>query len=261
MRLKILIQILTGMSWSKMSVLAKFWQEFSSLAGQGWSKWFQVKFLDFLKNIKISLFHQILSFFPRQPKSKLLDFAKFLSGQKCQFWAKFSTWLKMSAFCQLSAFPGPEWSKMSILIQILTGTKNFRILPNFSLEVEWQKSHFWAIKTNQNFSGLCQISSFAVSEWTKLSFLSQIFNATENFLIWPNFLLCMSLVFKTLKFCAKFSKRLKIFEFCQISSYACPEWSKMWPNTSKWGWCRQGTELWFCCQCILQESRIILTQK
>ena len=36
---------------------------------------------------------------------------------------------------------------------------------------------------------------------------------------------------------------------------------QMWSNMSKWGWCRQGAKLWFCCQSMVQESRIILTQK
>ena len=35
----------------------------------------------------------------------------------------------------------------------------------------------------------------------------------------------------------------------------------MCPNMRKWGWCRQGTILWFACQSILQESRTLLTQK
>ena len=35
----------------------------------------------------------------------------------------------------------------------------------------------------------------------------------------------------------------------------------MWPSMSKWGWCRQMAKLWFEYQCILQESRIIVTQK
>ena len=46
------------------------------------------------------------------------------------------------------------------------------------------------------------------------------------------------------------------------------KWSKislfcdhLWPNTSEWGWYHPGTKLWFWCLCILQESRIILTQK
>ena len=35
----------------------------------------------------------------------------------------------------------------------------------------------------------------------------------------------------------------------------------LWLNTSKWGRCCQRAKLWFCSQCILQESRIIVTQK
>ena len=211
----------------------QFWAKFltrikiSSLAGQGWSNSrFQVKLQrdwKYLKNIKISLFHQILSFLgPEWSKFSILS-QIFNATQN--FWILPNFIVRASRVVKNVNFEpnsqpdlkclhfanfqpsqvGPEWSKMSILIQILTGTKNFRILPNFIIGRSGviknlifepyfrDKSKFFWIMSN----------FILVSEWTKLSFLSQIFNATENFLIWPNFLLCMSLVFKTLKFCGQ----------------------------------------------------------
>ena len=91
----------------------------------------------------------------------------------------------------------------------------------------------------------------------KLSISSQIFNATANIWILPNFILRRSGVVKNLfsepnfqqqikifldfvkfhpllvqsgqhsHFLAKFAAWLKISGFCQISSFACPEWSKL----------------------------------
>ena len=147
---------------------------------------------------------------------------------------------------------------MSILIQILTGTKNFRILPDFQISslANWSKISFSShiFKTTQNFC--CQISSFAGPEWSQVTILSQMFDATENFWILPNFILRMSPVVKNdcfelnfwheskcwlckmssfagqewsnSLFQAKFSKRLKISGFCQISSFAGLEWSKIY---------------------------------
>ena len=49
---------------------------------------------------------------------------------------------------------------------------------------------------------------------------------------------------------------------CQVLSHdECQPRVNLWLNPSKWGWCRLGAKLWFCCQYSLQESRIILTQK
>ena len=109
------------------------------------------------------------------------------------------------------------------------------------------------------------MSSFAGQEWSKLSISSQIFNATENFWILPNFILRRSGVVKNLifepnfqhkskRFCQissslnfeptvfgvprplkmvkllifepNFQLRLKISWFCQTSSFPCSEWSK-----------------------------------
>ena len=95
--------------------------------------------------------------------------------------------------------------------------------------------------------GFCQISSFAGPKWLKISFLSQIFNLTqnicilsnfillrskvvkksqfwikffdptENFWILPNFNLPGNEVVKKLNFWAKFSTQLKYSGFCPIS--------------------------------------------
>ena len=127
---------------------------------------------------------------------KFLNFTNFhlshvLNGQKCQFWAKFLTRIKISSLA------GQGWSNSWFQVKFTTRLK---------------------------ISGLCQIPSFAGLEWSKISFLSQIFNATENFLILPNFYLCMSRVVKTINFGLNFL----ISEFYQISSFACPKWSKMY---------------------------------
>ena len=84
---------------------------------------------------------------------KFLNFTNFhlshvLNGQKCQFWAKFLTRIKISSL----AVQG--WSN------------------------SWFQVKFTA---RLKISGLCQIPSSAGLEWSKISFLSQIFNATENF--------------------------------------------------------------------------------
>ena len=59
----------------------------------------------------------------------------------------------------------------------------------------------WAkFSTQLQISGCCQISSFAGPEWSKVSILSQMFDATENFWIVPNFILCMLWVVKNVSF-------------------------------------------------------------
>ena len=91
--------------------------------------------------------------------------------------------------------------KLSISSQIFNATENIWILPNFILRRSGVvKIYFLSqiFNTNQNFSRFCQISSFAGSEWSTLSFFSQICSETENFWILPNFILCMSRVIKLL---------------------------------------------------------------
>ena len=150
-------------------------------------------------------------------------------SHKCQFWAKFLTHIKISWFCKISSFAGQEWSNSWFQAKFSTQLKISGFCQiSSSAGPEWSISFLSQIcNTDQNFSGFCQISSFAGSEWSKLSFLSQIFNATENFWILPHFIIRMSWVVKSLKFCAKFSTRLKISEFCQLLSFACSEWSKI----------------------------------
>ena len=183
-----------------------------------------------------------------QQLSKFLDFAKFhpskiQSGQKCQFWAKFSRRLKISGFSQISSFAGPEWS-------------NSQFKPNFHRELKISK--------------FCQISSFPCSEWSKMSVLSQIFDMTKicqyfakfqpsqvqsgqkckfwselktelkKSIFWARFSTQIKIFLDFVEFhpllvqsgqhshfLAKFAAWLKISGFCQISSFACPEWSKL----------------------------------
>ena len=230
-----------------------FWHEskcwlckMSSFAGQEWSNsWFQAKFSTWLK---ISGFCQISSF-------------AGLEWSKIYFLSQiFNTNQNFSVFCQISSFAGSEWTTLSFFSQIFSVTEYFWILPNFILcmsrvvktlnlgldfDCDWkflnfatflplhvpsgQKCQFWVkfltrikiswfckissfaglewskiwflsqiFNTSQNFSGFCQILSFAGSEWATLSFLSQIFNTTENFWILPYFNLCMSRVVELL---------------------------------------------------------------
>ena len=74
-------------------------------------------------------------------------------------------------------------------------------------------------------SEFCQIS-VAGLKWSKIWFLSQIFNTAHNFWILPNFILHRWGGVKNL-FSAKFSTRLIISGFCQISFFADSKWSKL----------------------------------
>ena len=142
--------------------------------------------------LKISEFYQISSFAcPEWQKCPSLFFAKFSTWlkiswfwpisffagsewSKISFWAKFWTWLKISGFCQFSSFTGPEWTKLAILIQILTRTKNYRILPNFILHMSWavkNVSFELNFDTNQNFL-ILQNCILRRSEVVKLSISS-----------------------------------------------------------------------------------------
>ena len=109
--------------------------------------------------------------------------------------------MKICKFCKISSFPCSEWSKMSVLIQIFNTAENVRILPNFILRWSFLKMSIWAkFSTRLQISGCCQISSFAGPEWSKVSILSQMFDATENFWIVQNFILCMLWVVKNVRF-------------------------------------------------------------
>ena len=119
---------------------------------------------------------------------KFLNFTNFhlshvLNGQKCQFWAKLLTRIKISSLA------GQGWSNSWFQVKFTTRLK---------------------------ISGLCRIPSFAGLEWSKISFLSQIFNATENVLILPNFYLCMSRVVKTINFGLNFYCDWKFLNFTKF---------------------------------------------
>ena len=138
--------------------------------------------------------------------------------KKSHFWVKFSTqiniFMDFVKFHPLLVLSGQNSHNLS---QIFNVTKNFWILPNFILQVCMS----WVVKNlnfGQKFStwlkisGFCQISSFAGQalppcqkslepnfqqcskfldftkfypfagpEWSKLSILSQIFNASQKF--------------------------------------------------------------------------------
>ena len=119
---------------------------------------------------------------------------------------------------------------MSILSQILNGTENFWIFAKFHPQVpSGQKSDFWTkFLTWLKISGFCQISSFAGPAWSKISFLSQIFQHLSKFLDFAKFHPLQVQSGQNSQFWAKFSTRLKISGFYQISFFACPEWSKMY---------------------------------
>ena len=123
--------------------------------------------------------------------------------------------------------------KSQFWIKFFNPTENFSISPNFNLprnEVV-KKLNFWAkfstqlvltkFSTRLKYSGFCQISSFADSEWLKMSILRQIFTPTQNFWILLNSIHRMSWVDKV-SVLAKFSQRLKTSGFCLISSFAGP---------------------------------------
>ena len=157
--------------------------------------------------LKMSGFYQALSKisfwakFPILPNhdSKFLDFAKFHrwyvpSGQNSQFWAWFLLRLKFLNFTNFHLSHVLNGQKCQFWAKFLT-----RIKISSLAGQGWSNSWFQVkFTTRLKISGLCQNPSFAGLEWSKISFLSQIFNATENFLILPNFYLCMSRVVKTI---------------------------------------------------------------
>ena len=138
---------------------------------------------------------------------------------------------------------------MSVFSQIFNTTQNFLILPNFILcmSVSDQKSHF---EPNlQHYLKFLDFAKFHILCMSlEMSVFSQIFNATQNFLILPNFIFCRFWVIKNFilsqiynttslkfldfaisyplhvlsgqksQFWAKFSTWLKISGICQISS-------------------------------------------
>ena len=123
----------------------------------------------------------------------------------------------LSKFCKISSFPCSEWSKMSVLIQIFNTAENVRILQNFILRWSFLKMSIWAkFSTRLQISGCCQISSFTGPEWSKISFLSQVFNTALNFFISPNVILLGSRVVKILNFEPNFQRHSKFLDFAKF---------------------------------------------
>ena len=205
MRLKISgfchISSFAGLEWSKIWFLSQIFN-----TNQNFPRFCQISsFLVFyvVKNvsfelfstvIKISGFSQISSFAgPEWSNSqfkpnfhrdwKLLNFAKLhpshvLSGQKCQFWAKFSTWLKY-----VSILPNLSLPRSRVV-------KNVNFDPN--------------LKRNWNFLDFAKFHPLQ-AEWSKMSILSQIFNLTQNVCILPNFSLSRSRVVRNVNFDPNFN--------------------------------------------------------
>ena len=191
--------------WSKLSILGlifirieNFWILPTFIFRMSW----MVKNVSFELNFwQESKFHhwqfrggQTLDFKSNLQRDwKYLDFAKFhppqvWSGQKSHFWARFSMQLKILPNFYLC---------MSRVVKTINFGLNFYCDWKFLNFTKFRPSHILSGQKCMfflDFSGFCQILSFAGSEWATLSFLSQIFNTTENFWILPNFILRMSRV-------------------------------------------------------------------
>ena len=147
---------------------------------------------------------------------------------------------------------------MSVLSQVFDMTKDVRILPNFILRralvvknvnfepnfqldskclhfaklkpsqvQSGQKCKFWSeFKTGLKISGFCQISSFAGGVVKNVNFEPN-FQPDSKCLHFAKFHPLHVQSGQNSQFCAWFWLRLKISEFYHISSFACPEWSKM----------------------------------
>ena len=109
------------------------------------------------------------------------------------------------------------------------------------------KNLIWAkFSTRLKISGFCQISSFADSEWLKLSILIKILNATKNFWILQNFLLRISLVVRNVSFLTNFQRNSKFPDFAQFQmwelikmlKFECKmsSQSKCWNLSEKGSW-------------------------
>ena len=171
-------------------------------------------------------------------KSKFLDFAQFhplkvmQEQSNSRFQAKFSTRLKIFGFCQTSSFAGLE-----VVVKKLIFESNFQhksiflwILSNFIL------CWFVVVKTlifKPNFQRDWKFLDFANFIlhmcWVvkTLKILRQIFIATKNFWILPTFILHMSWVVKISFLSQIFNTNQSFSRFCQISSFAGLEFSKL----------------------------------
>ena len=169
-----------------------------------------------------------------QNNSKFLDVVKFhplqvQSGQKSQFWAKCLTQLKISGFCQISSFACRQWSKMSVLSLIFDTNQN----------VDFEKCHPSQVRSGQTL----YFKPNFQRDWKYLDFAkfhpSQVWSGQKS-IFWARFSTQIKIFLDFVKFhpllfqsgqhsnfLAKFAAWLKISGFCQISSFACPEWSKL----------------------------------
>ena len=202
----------------------------------------------------------------RQLKISGFSLTSFFAGPEwsnSQFWSKFSPRLKISEFCQISSFACSERSKMSVLSQIFNTTENCRIFPNFILrrslvvknvnfepnfQLDSKRLHFakfilrmfWVVKnvgfepTQLKISGFCPISSFAGSEWSKISFWAKFWTRIKisKRLHFAKFILRMFWVVKNVGF---EPTQLKISGFCQIhpSHVLSGQKCRFWANTTE----------------------------
>ena len=119
---------------------------------------------------------------------------------------------------------------MSILIQILTGTKNFRILPDFQISSLARSRVIKNLIFEPNFwnnSKFLDVVKFYPSQVQSVQKSRQMFDATENFWILPNFILRMLPVVKNVSFELNFWHESKCW-LCKMSSFAGQEWSNSW---------------------------------
>ena len=179
------------------------------------------------------------------------------------------------------AFPGTIVVKSVNFEPNLNGTENFWIFGKFHPQVpSGQKSDFWTkFLTWLKISGFCQISSFAGPAWSKISFLSQIFQHLSKFLdfakfhpsqvqsgqnsqFWANFKRDWKFLNfikfhpshvpsgQKCMFFAKFSTRLKISGFCSFSSFTCPVCSEFYQISSFA--CPKWSKMYVFCQIFIK---------
>ena len=149
-----------------------------------------------------------------QQLSKFLDFAKFhpskiQSGQKCQFWAKFSRRLKISGFSQISSFAGPEWS-------------NSQFKPNFHRD--WKFLNFAKLHLSHVLSGQkCQF-------WAKFSTWLKYVS------ILPKLSLPRSRVVKNVNFDPNLKRNWKFLDFAKFHPLQADRGQKclFWAKFSTW---------------------------
>ena len=182
-------------------------------------------------------------------------------SQKCQFWVKFSTRLQISGCCQISSFAGPE--KFKSLNFEPNVWRNWKFLDCAKFHpvhvVSSQKCQFWAnfwhkskfldfakcypsqVRSGQNldckpnFQRDWKYLDFAIFHpsqvWSgqKSAFLSQNFNTNQNFSwILSKFYPLLVQEWATLSiFEPNFQHNRKFLDCAKISSFACPEWSKL----------------------------------